>query len=55
MAGGVEFIGMRTVERLFERGDEVVGIDDINDDYDARLERFNLFGFDSPWLATKGI
>ncbi|MSU43281.1 MAG: NAD-dependent epimerase [Pedosphaera sp.] len=44
VTGAAGFIGMHTSQRLLARGDEVVGIDNLNDYYDvclkqARLER----------------
>ena len=44
LTGAAGFIGMHTVEALLRRGDEVVGVDNLNDYYDvdlklARLER----------------
>ena len=38
VTGAAGFIGFHTVKRLSERGDEVVGIDNINDYYDPRLK-----------------
>ena len=42
MTGAAGFIGMHTAKRLLERGDEVVGIDNINDYYDVRLKYARL-------------
>ena len=46
VTGAAGFIGARLCERLLERGDEVVGVDNLNDYYEvslklARLERIN--------------
>lgn len=38
VTGTAGFIGYHTALRLLERGDEVVGIDNINDYYDVRLK-----------------
>lgn len=38
VTGTAGFIGYHTALRLIERGDEVVGIDNINDYYDVRLK-----------------
>ena len=38
VTGAAGFIGYHTTLRLLERGDEVVGIDNINDYYDVRLK-----------------
>jgi len=38
VTGAAGFIGMHTSERLLARGDEVVGLDNINDYYDPQLK-----------------
>lgn len=38
VTGAAGFIGMHTCERLLARGDEVVGIDNLNDYYDPQLK-----------------
>lgn len=38
VTGAAGFIGFYTVKRLLERGDEVVGLDNINDYYDVNLK-----------------
>ena len=48
VTGAAGFIGSHTATRLLERGDDVVGIDNVNDYYDpslkeARLERLRKF------------
>ena len=42
VTGAAGFIGMHTCERLLARGDEVVGIDNLNDYYDVRLKEARL-------------
>jgi UDP-glucuronate 4-epimerase len=42
VTGAAGFIGMHTAARLLERGDEVVGIDNLNEYYDVRLKRDRL-------------
>ena len=42
VTGHAGFIGFRTAQRLLERGDSVVGIDNLNDYYDPRLKRARL-------------
>lgn len=38
VTGGAGFVGFHLINRLIERGDEVVGYDSINDYYDVRLK-----------------
>lgn len=42
LTGTAGFIGWKTAEKLFEKGFEVVGIDNINDNYDVRLKEWRL-------------
>jgi UDP-glucuronate 4-epimerase len=42
VTGCAGFIGMHVATRLLERGDEVVGIDNLNDYYDVRLKEARL-------------
>lgn len=42
VTGAAGFIGMHTALRLLERGDEVVGVDNLNDYYDVRLKEARL-------------
>ena len=39
VTGAAGFIGMHCAERLLARGDEVVGVDNLNDYYDVRLKQ----------------
>lgn len=43
VTGSAGFIGFHLTEKLLERGDEVVGIDSINDYYDPKLKYARLF------------
>lgn len=47
VTGAAGFIGMHTCMRLAERGDEVVGIDNLNDYYDPRLKQARLARLES--------
>lgn len=51
VTGAAGFIGSRLMRALAERGDEVVGLDNINDYYDVRLKYGRLAenGFDHPF------
>lgn len=42
VTGAAGFIGMHVARRLLERGDEVVGIDNLNDYYDVKLKESRL-------------
>ncbi len=42
LTGAAGFIGMHVAQRLLERGDEVVGLDNLNDYYDVRLKEARL-------------
>lgn len=42
VTGCAGFIGARVGEMLLERGDEVVGVDNLNDYYDVRLKEYRL-------------
>jgi len=51
VTGAAGFIGSNLAARLADRGDEVVGYDNINDYYDVRLKfgRLSENGFDGPF------
>ena len=42
VTGSAGFIGMHVAERLLARGDEVIGLDNMNDYYDPALKRARL-------------
>src|SRR5881296_3219119 len=42
VTGAAGFIGSTLAHRLLDRGDEIVGIDDLNDYYDVRLKQARL-------------
>ena len=42
ITGSAGFIGMHTAIKLLERGEEVIGIDNINDYYDINLKKARL-------------
>ena len=42
LTGAAGFIGMHTALRLLERGDEVIGVDNLNDYYDVNLKNARL-------------
>src|SRR3954464_1245186 len=45
VTGAAGFIGSHVTLRLLARGDEVIGIDDLNDYYDPALKRARLARF----------
>src|SRR3954463_5262065 len=62
LTGAAGFIGFHTSRKLLARGDEVVGLDNLNDYYDSNLKRARLailerepkFRFVKMDLADKG-
>ncbi|MDQ5878013.1 MAG: UDP-glucuronate 4-epimerase, partial [Pseudomonadota bacterium] len=42
VTGAAGFIGMHVCQRLLARGDEVVGIDNLNDYYEVALKEARL-------------
>ena len=42
VTGAAGFIGMHVCQRLLARGDEVIGIDNLNDYYDVQLKQARL-------------
>jgi len=42
VTGCAGFIGWKTCEKLLERGEEVIGIDNLNDYYDVKLKEWRL-------------
>ncbi len=42
LTGCAGFIGAKTAEFLLERGDEVIGVDNLNDAYDPKLKSWRL-------------
>jgi UDP-glucuronate 4-epimerase len=42
VTGAAGFIGYHTAQKLLERGDEVVGLDNLNDYYDVRIKHARL-------------
>lgn len=47
VTGAAGFIGFHTAKRLLERGDEIVGLDNLNEYYDATLKRARLAQLES--------
>jgi NAD(P)-dependent dehydrogenase (short-subunit alcohol dehydrogenase family) len=52
LTGCAGFIGARVGEILLARGDCVVGVDNLNDYYDAALKRHRLDGLARPALQA---
>jgi len=42
LTGGAGFIGSHVAQKLLERGDSVIIVDNINDAYDHRIKEYNL-------------
>src|SRR5690606_17780993 len=42
ITGAAGFIGMHTAKRLLDQGEEVVGLDNLNDYYDPALKEYRL-------------
>ena len=42
VTGAAGFVGMHVAEALLDRGEAVVGIDNLNDYYDVRLKQARL-------------
>jgi UDP-glucuronate 4-epimerase len=42
VTGAAGFIGSNVVQQLLDRGDQVVGVDNLNDAYDVRLKHWRL-------------
>ena len=42
VTGVAGFIGSHTAERLLERGETVIGIDEVNDYYDVKVKEQNV-------------
>ena len=57
VTGTAGFIGFHLAKKLLDRGDEVVGIDNINDYYDVNLKygRLQELGIDAQTADTKAI
>ena len=58
VTGGAGFIGSHLVDELFERGEEVICVDDFNDFYDPTIKRANIrphLDFDSYTLIETDI
>ena len=47
VTGAAGFIGMHVAQRLLARGDEVVGLDNLNDYYDVDLKQARLAQLDA--------
>ncbi len=48
VTGAAGFIGMHVAKRLLERGDAVIGLDNLNDYYDVSLKKARLAQLTSP-------
>lgn len=53
VTGAAGFIGSKVAYELSKRGDEIVGVDNLNDYYDVRLKEARLKEFDNGWRFVK--
>ena len=51
VTGAAGFIGFHTSTLLLERGDEVVGLDNLNEYYDVTLKQARLKALEGRWLG----
>ena len=49
VTGSAGFIGSHVAHRLIDRGDEVLGIDNLNDYYDVTLKQARLDRLQARW------
>ena len=56
VTGGAGFIGSKTVEKILQRGDKVVCIDNLNSYYDPGLKKYrlNIFKNNKNFIYFKG-
>ena len=52
VTGAAGFIGFHVSQELLARGDEVIGLDNLNDYYDPARKRSNLRRFSRKRLVT---
>lgn len=53
VTGAAGFIGSKVAHELSKRGDDVVGVDNLNDYYDVRLKEARLKEFGNGWRFIK--
>lgn len=53
ITGAAGFIGSKLAFELANRGDDVIGIDNLNDYYDVRLKEARLYEFGKGWRFIK--
>ncbi|HQD57937.1 MAG TPA: GDP-mannose 4,6-dehydratase, partial [Candidatus Competibacteraceae bacterium] len=51
ITGSAGFIGSALAQRLLARGDEVIGLDNLNDYYDVQLKQARLDRLQAAWPA----
>ena len=54
ITGAVGFIGAALTIRLIERGETVIGIDNLNNYYDSSLKKLRLFEIEKCAKKSKG-
>ena len=55
VTGAAGFIGMHTIKRLLQMGDDVIGLDNLNDYYEVSLKHARLLELEHPRFAFERL